>query len=128
MNPPTIVLKLDFDGSFVRSVRKGGIGGVIRDWKGKIVRSFFGPIVSLDANETELFAFLIGFRELLQIAGYDAILEGDSFLVIQWCSGSSSYPWKLTDWVEEVHDILRRLGATFHHILREANTVVDSLA
>ena len=28
MNPPTGVLKLDFDGSFVRSLREGGIGGV----------------------------------------------------------------------------------------------------
>ena len=38
------------------------------------------------------------------MAGYGAILEGDSFSVIQWCS-SSSYPWRLADWVEEVKDI-----------------------
>eukprot|EP00268_Persea_americana_P010674 TRINITY_DN14354_c2_g1_i4.p1 TRINITY_DN14354_c2_g1~~TRINITY_DN14354_c2_g1_i4.p1 ORF type:complete len:114 (-),score=18.31 TRINITY_DN14354_c2_g1_i4:700-1041(-) len=56
-----------------------------------MVRSFFGPIDSLDASETKLFAILIGCRELLQMARYGAILEGDSFSVIQWCSGSSSY-------------------------------------
>ena len=30
--------------------------------------------------------------------------------------------------MEEVQDISRRLGASFHHILREANAVADSLA
>ena len=129
MNPPAGVLESNFDGSLVRSLRKGGIGGVIRDWNGKMVRSFSGPIDSLDANETELFAILVGCRELLQMAGYGAILEGDSFSVIKWCSGSSSYPWRLADWVEEVQDISKRLGATFNHIiLRGANAVADSLA
>ena len=66
MNPPIGVLKLNFDGSFVRSLRKGAIGGVIRDWNGNIVRSFSGPIDSSDANEAELFAFLIGCRELFR--------------------------------------------------------------
>ena len=93
-----------------------------------MVRSFSGSIDSSDANETELFAILIGCRELLQMVGYGAILEGDSFSAIQWCSGSSSYPWRLVDWVEEVQDISRRLRATFNHILRGANIVADSLA
>lgn len=91
MNPPTGVLKLNFDGSFVRSLRKGKIG-VIRDWNGNIVRSLSRPIDSSDADETKLFAILIGCRELLQMGGYSAILEGDSFSIIQWCSGSSSSP------------------------------------
>jgi hypothetical protein len=119
MNPPVGVLKLNFDGSFVRSLRKGGIGGVIRDWNGKMVRSFYGPIDSSDANETELFALLIGCRELLQMADYGAILEGNSFSVIQWCFGNSSYPWNLADWVEELQDISRRVGATFNIFLGE---------
>ena len=97
MNLPTGVLNLNFDGSFVRSLWKGGICGVIRDWNGKIVRSFFGPIDSSDANEIELFAILIGCQELLHMADYSAILEGGFFLVIKWCSGSSSYPWRLVD-------------------------------
>ena len=61
------------------------------------------------------------------MAGYGAILEGDSLSVIQWCSGSSSYPWRLADWAE-VQDISRRLGATFNHILRGANALANSLA
>ena len=39
---------------------------------------------SLNANEAEVFALLIGYRELLRFGGYNAILEGDSFSAIQW--------------------------------------------
>ena len=60
INPPTGVLKFNFDGSFVHSLQKGGIGGVIRDWNEKMVRSFSGPTDSSDDNETKLFAILIG--------------------------------------------------------------------
>ena len=102
VNPPAGVLKLNFNGSFVRSLRKGWTVGVIRDWNGNVVRSFSRPIDSSDADETELTAILIGCRELLQMVGYSAILEEDSFSVIQWCSGSSSYPWRLADWVSHL--------------------------
>ena len=38
----------------------GGIGGVIRDWEGKVVKKFSGPVNSLDANGAEIFALLVG--------------------------------------------------------------------
>ena len=44
MPPPSGYLKLNFDGSFHRSSRRGGIGDVIRDHFGNIVRTFFGPV------------------------------------------------------------------------------------
>lgn len=83
-SPPFDVLKLNFDGSFVPSIRRGGIGGAIRDWNGNVIRSFSSPFESLDANEVEAFALLVGCRELGRMGGYNAILERDSFSVIQW--------------------------------------------
>ena len=47
---------------------------------------------SIDANEAELFALLIGCRELRRMGCVIVIFEGDSFSVIQWCSGKSSFP------------------------------------
>ena len=41
---------------------------------------------------------------------------------------SPSHLWRLANWVEEVQDISKRWGASFHHIVREANVVADSLA
>lgn len=83
-SPPFDVLKLNFDGSFVPSIRRGGIGGAIRDWNGNVFRSYSSPLESLDANEVEAFALLVGCHELGRMGGYNAILEHDSFSVIQW--------------------------------------------
>ena len=59
MNPPSGILKLNFDGSF----RRGGDGGVIRDCSGTVVRSYLGPLELMDANEAKVFALLVGCRE-----------------------------------------------------------------
>ena len=40
LNPLWGVLKLNFDGSFVHSLRRGGIGGVVRNWSGVVVRNY----------------------------------------------------------------------------------------
>ena len=65
-----------------------------------MVRSFFGHTDASDVNEAELVALLICCRELLKLGGFNAIIEGDSFLAIQWGSGRASHPWRLADWVE----------------------------
>ena len=101
---------------------------VIKDWNGLIIRNFSGPVGSSDANEAELFALRIGCRELSRIGGLSPIIEGDSVSSIQWGFGKAIHPWRLADWVEEVQDISSLLGASFHLVLREANTMVDSLA
>jgi ribonuclease HI len=49
--------KLNFDGSFLPSIRRGGDGGVVR---GRVVRSYLGPLESMDANEAKVFALLVG--------------------------------------------------------------------
>ena len=127
-HPPPGIFKLNFDGSFVQSVQRGGIGGVIRDWNGTIIRNFSVPVDCSDANKAELFALLIGCRELLRIGGLNPILEGDSFSSIQWGSGKATHPWGLADLVEEVQDISSLLGASFLHTLRKTNTMADGLA
>ena len=58
MTPPMGILKLNFDGSFIHSIKRGGIGGVIRDWYGTVFMSFLGPLDSVDTNEVEVFALL----------------------------------------------------------------------
>ena len=75
-----------------------------------------------------MLAFLIGCRELSRLDGYKALIEGDSFLAIQWGLGKCSHPSRIVDWVEEVHDISQKLDVQFHHIQREANVMADSLA
>lgn len=42
MSPPMGILKLNFDGNFIKSINTGGIWRVIRDWNGKVVRRSSG--------------------------------------------------------------------------------------
>ena len=42
--------------------------------------------------------------------------------------GKASHPWRLTDWVKEVQDIAKQLGASFYHVHREENFKADALA
>lgn len=55
-----------------------------------------------ESNEIEVFAMLVGCRELRRLGGHNAIIEVDSFSAIQCGSGNACYPWRLVDWVEEI--------------------------
>ena len=121
-------LKLNLYGSYLQYIQNGGLGGVIRDSDGSVIRSWFGSVDSSNVNEAEVFALLIGCHELLKLNGYSAIIEGDSFSAILWGFGKASHSWRLRNWVEEVQAISTQLGASFHHIPREANIIADSLA
>lgn len=63
VSPLVGVLKLNFDGSFVQP-RRGGVGGVLRDCNSIVLWSYYGPVVCSNANESEVFALLVGCREL----------------------------------------------------------------
>ena len=65
--PLLVFFKLNFDGSFVQSAQRGGIGGGIRDWNGIIIRNFSGPVDCSNADEAELFALLIGCVRCLEL-------------------------------------------------------------
>lgn len=86
MSPPSF-LKLNFDGSFLNSIGRSGIGGIIRDWNGKVVRNFSEPVDTSDANEVEAFALLVG-PWLLRLGGYKVHVEGDPFQLFRGGQGS----------------------------------------
>ena len=81
--PPNGFLKLSFDESYFPHIQMGGIGGVIRDFSGKIIKNFVGPVNCVDSNGAEMHALLVGCRELRQLGGFQAIIEGNSFSTIQ---------------------------------------------
>eukprot|EP00268_Persea_americana_P043745 TRINITY_DN4402_c0_g1_i3.p1 TRINITY_DN4402_c0_g1~~TRINITY_DN4402_c0_g1_i3.p1 ORF type:complete len:237 (+),score=33.87 TRINITY_DN4402_c0_g1_i3:165-875(+) len=126
--PPAGVLKLNFDGSYFHDIQNGGIGGIIQDYEGKVIRNYYGPVDSMNTHAAKVYAMLIDCRELLSLGSYNTINEGDSHSTIQWGSGKASHPWNSTDWVEEVQDIAKQLGASFHHVHREANVMANALA
>lgn len=82
MPPPFGILKLNFVGSYQNSFWKGGIGGVIRDHFVNVFISFFGPVDAMDSNKAEVYALLVGYRELLKLGGYFSLIKVDSFSAI----------------------------------------------
>lgn len=75
-----------------------GIGCVIRYWNKNVVKTFFGPVDSLDVNEVEVFALLIGCCELVRIGLSRPIIEGDFFFfATQWGSSKGIYLCEITD-------------------------------
>lgn len=82
---------------------------MIRDSLGLILGSFLGAIDCLDSNGVEVCAMLMGCCQLCDLVGLNAIIEGGSFLAIQWGLGKSKCPWRITDWVEEIQHISAQL-------------------
>lgn len=107
-----------------------GWGGVIRDSTGQIVFQFSGSIGCQDPNEAEVYAMLMGCHGLTKFDGCKARIEGDSYSSIQWGSGKLKYPWRLANWIEEMHMnmIVRRFQCSFNHMLRDGNVLVDDQA
>ena len=101
ISPPTGLLKLKFDGSYIMHIHLGGVGGVIWDSFRNVVKNFSGPVSLLGCNGAEIYALLVGCCELCKLGGCNAIIEGHSFFAIKWGSGKSHFPWRLADLVEE---------------------------
>lgn len=64
--PPMGVLKLSFNGGFVKEIRQGGWRVVIRDSIGQFLNQFSGLVECFDSNGAEVYAMLMGYRELLK--------------------------------------------------------------
>lgn len=65
--PPVGHLKLNFDESFPKEVRKGGYGGVIRHSLGTSLCTYSGSLECAHSNEAEVFVKLVGCHELWKL-------------------------------------------------------------
>lgn len=88
-----------------------------RDCCSHVTRNFSRQVDSSDANEAKMFALQVDSQELLKLGEFKDFLKGNSFLILQWGTGKTADPLRLADWVEEVQEISRQLGTSFHHIL-----------
>lgn len=90
------VLKLNFDGIFLEDERKGGYGGGHKEYSSsQVICGLPGLVACVDASGAEVFAMLMGCRELRKIVARDTVVESDFFLAIQW-----TYPSRLADLAE----------------------------
>jgi hypothetical protein len=80
--PPSSSLKLNFNGAAKGNPGRIGLGGVIKDSKGNIIRIHARSLGNSTNNATEFGALETGLEILSRKGITNAIVEGDSMLVI----------------------------------------------
>lgn len=125
--PPPGVLKLNFDGSSLGNPGPSGFGCVIRDSMGEIVRVVAGSIGTADSTKVELMGLLMGLREVRNLQLHVPLIEGDSSVVVGWCSGRSWGSWKYAQQIHEIRELVVLMHLVLVHIPRTKNGLAGKL-
>ncbi|XP_077224192.1 uncharacterized protein LOC143857628 [Tasmannia lanceolata] len=120
--------KFNFDGCSFGNPGAGGISDVIRDGNGNTIMSFSGPAGLCDANEAEARPLLFGLRWFNLHKLGPLIVEGDSSNSIAWAASRCAGPWKLTNILDEIRDLMRSIHPQLVHMHRSMNSTADALA
>ena len=130
--PSLGVYKFNVDGSVIGKPGPGGVGGVLRDWNGKVKGMFSTSIGVVDSNFAELYAIL---QALEMIATCDElrttslIIESDSANSVLWVNSKESRCWKYVSTINRIHNLIRACpSVSVVKIFREANGFADTLA
>lgn len=109
-----------------------GIGGVLRDWHGKIRCIFSINIKDSEINDAELKAIHMGCslsrqKDLLRLLRME--IESDSKNAVMWCNNPKKSPWNLTFFINIIN-LMRSSWSDFRisHKGRDANVVADLMA
>lgn len=78
-------------------------------------------------NEAELIALRMGLHEAVRLDMHNRIVEGDSFSVLRWASGSWKPPWCLADMAEEVLELSSKMVVAFSLVKQSTYEVADGL-
>ncbi|XP_075658192.1 uncharacterized protein LOC142628098 [Castanea sativa] len=88
--PPIDLYKINYDGATYDSENKSGIGVVIRDSHGSAIASLSQQLPRLcQATEIEILVATRALEYATKIGITDAVLEGDSLLVVQAISAAT---------------------------------------
>lgn len=135
--PPINVFQLNFDGASKGNPRRTGFGGVIRDYQGNPLITFFGSIGWNTNNAAELEGLWRGLNLAQKQGLLPLIVEGDSQIIINMASklqqGSPvhkvSSSWRMATRLERLQQwIGHNQAISFKHIRREGNKLADFLA
>ena len=105
-----------------------GIGGVIRDHSGTILRASSKHVEMELAIRTEILELLEGLMQAKVISLSNLIVEGDSATVISWVNNKERDLWKFDNWMREIIDTTNELGYSLSWIPCTTNQVTNQLA
>jgi ribonuclease HI len=110
---------MNFDGALKGNPGQIGMGGVIRVSKGNIIQLYAGSLGNSTNNTTEFRALEIDLEILIQEGMTNAIVEGDSTLVINTVRrlqngtrvGKIQRHWRLARYLQKIQEHLQ-MGIT----------------
>jgi ribonuclease HI len=134
--PPSGSLKLNFDGAVKGNPGRTGLGGVIRDSKGNIIRLYVGSLGNSTNNAAEFGALETGLEILSREGMTNAIVEGDSALVINTVRklqngtriGKIQRHWRLAYLLKKIQEHLRTgITVELRWVRRSTNGLADRI-
>uniref|UniRef100_A0A5B7A5C8 Reverse transcriptase zinc-binding domain-containing protein n=1 Tax=Davidia involucrata TaxID=16924 RepID=A0A5B7A5C8_DAVIN len=130
MPPVDGVYKLNIDGSWLPGENTGGVGGVIRDWKGEVIGGFAKPLIQcVSADHAKAMAILHGILFARDIGIQKLVVEGDCLGVISAIRCASKDLSDLGHILDDIKDCLACFCSwEVAHVRRSANGVAHALA
>nr|XP_023926910.1 uncharacterized protein LOC112038333 [Quercus suber] len=128
--PPADLVKINFDGATCSGTNKSGLGVVIRDSMGQVLASC-SKVVNQAYNSSEVEAMAVGLvlSFAAEIGVKNAVLEGDSLLVVNALTDSESSLSHIKPLINDVKYYSYSLEKLLYsHVTRDCNSVAHSLA
>ncbi|XP_039070410.1 uncharacterized protein LOC120217325 [Hibiscus syriacus] len=129
--PPNVFLKLNVDGAMTKGLDKGGIGGLIRDSKGMLLKWFSERVGGGPSILAELLAIKKGLcflADLSSVLNQRFILESDSSNALKWIKNPGLCTPMFQLLVKDIVSLMAGKDIIIRHILRTANWEADKLA
>nr|XP_027082338.1 uncharacterized protein LOC113704655 [Coffea arabica] len=124
--PPFGEFKFNSDASVLQGRATGG--GLLRDYQGKLVFTFYKEFGDQGVLEAECMALLCGLQLCLQRGVYPSLVEVDSKALVQLVVSGAIAKWPLCNSLRKVRGLLEVFSAAISHVYREANVPADRLA
>ena len=122
--------KVNSDGAVFASLRKVGLGVMIRDSNGKVIAALSSPMVGpLGALETEAKAMEVGLRFALDVGIWDVVVECDALAVFNAVQGFAAPSSSILFIVDSILQQARWFrSCCFSHTKRQENVPAHMLA
>lgn len=124
---PHLTCKLNFAGYVLHS--KVAAGFVIRNDSSSPIVAGATSLGDLNVLMAEAAGLRLGLIQARKLGLQDIYVEGDFKLLIDCINGSSTIPWRISTFVNDIKRLVHAFSfISFTHVFREANFVADALA
>ncbi|GLJ37542.1 hypothetical protein SUGI_0762890 [Cryptomeria japonica] len=122
-------MKLNFDGASRGNPGRSGVGAIIRNEVGEVVRAISSPVGVATNNVAEISTLEARLQWCVNNRVVKLIIEGDSQVILNGVTKSVFQNWRLECWIPRINMLLNFLG-DYHiqHMFWEGNKAADYLA